>query len=539
MKSHRFLVVSDLHMTSGRDPRSGVFAPTEDFFWDEAFRDFLVHYSKGAQTTLIINGDLFDFLKVLVFPTKSEMASYGIPEADVNRAYGLRCSEPAGVFQIDKIVDGHPIFFAALVNFLLAGNRAIILKGNHDVQLFWGAVRDRVYHRMEEIAPPGERRAIRQRLEFLPWCYLVPGLLYVEHGNQYEYTTSFRNFLNPELPINYPGTSKQIELDLSGFLVRYVLNGLKPIDPLSDSIRPQSKYFEMFWQAHPFLFLATIGTTVKYVLKAFAKARELGNGALARIYQKITDENQKLIGHEAKRFAEGDEVRAESIEKSLRLFDTRKAPPVLTSGAWRFLWMEIKAPLKAVLLLLPLYVLMFVVDVNAVVMRLIGDWSPSVWKSLLQGLCALKVPQIMAVVLLGIFMIWISRSAKRGKEPHRRVSLDIMRNIRTDAQYIARHLGVKFVTFGHTHYADIFRCSEKSWYFNTGTWMTIFSPEEQIYREAHQFAFLKVENEEAELLRWNPDRMAPQPVKVVDTEPAATDAEDSILKVILAVLGRK
>jgi len=69
--------------------------------------------------------------------------------------------------------------------------------------------------------------------------------------------------------------------------------------------------------------------------------------------------------------------------------------------------------------------------------------------------------------------------------------------------------------------------------------MTIFSPEEQIYREAHQFAFLKVENEEAELLRWNPDRMAPQPVKVVDTEPAATDAEDSILKVILAVLGRK
>lgn len=41
----------------------------------------------------------------------------------------------------------------------------------------------------------------------------VPGLLYVEHGNQYEYTTSIRNFLNPELPIDYPGTGKQIELE--------------------------------------------------------------------------------------------------------------------------------------------------------------------------------------------------------------------------------------------------------------------------------------------------------------------------------------
>ena len=538
MTSRRFLVVSDFHMTSGKNPGTGVTAPTEDFFWDEEFRDFLAHYSAAGESTLIINGDLFDFLKVLVFPTKSEMASYGIHEGEVNRAYGLRCSEPAGVFQIDKIVDGHPVFFTALVDFLLAGNRVIILKGNHDVQLFWGAVRDRVYYRLEGIAPPGEKQAIRQRLEFLPWCYLVPGLLYVEHGNQYEYTTSFRNFLKPELPIDFPGTSKQIELDLSGFLVRYVLNGLKPIDPLSDSIRPQSKYFEMFWQAHPFLFLTTIGTTVKYVLKAFAKARELGSGSLAKACLDIRRENLRLIGNEAKRFAEGDEARAESIEKSLRLFDARKAPPVLTSGAWKFLWSEIEAPLKALLLLLPLYALMFLVDLNAEVMSLIDDWSPSVWKSLLLGLCALKVPQIAGFVLLGIVMIWIYQKsgAKKGR---RGVSLDITRKVRRDAQYIARQLGVKFVTFGHTHYADVFRCSEKSWYFNTGTWMTIFSPEEQIYREAHQFTFLKVENEEAELLRWNPDRMAPQSVQVVDTEPAATEAEDSILKVILGVLGKK
>ena len=539
MKSHRFLVVSDLHLTSGKDPHSGVWAPTEDFFWDEEFRDFLVHYSTGGDSTLIINGDLFDFLKVLVFPTPSELAAYGIPEADVNHAYGLRCSEPAGVFQIDKIVDGHPLFFRTIVDFLLAGNRVIILKGNHDIQLFWGAVQDRLYKRLEEMAPSGEKETIRKALEFLPWCFYVPGLLYVEHGNQYEYTTSFRNFLHPELPVSYPGTSKQIELDLSGFLVRYVLNRLKPIDPLSDSIRPQSKYFEMFMQSHPFTFLTTIGTTLKYVLKAFAKARELGRGSLVEAIQRICAENLRLIGTEAKRFSEGNEKIAESLEKRLRLFDSRKAPPVLTLGAWNFLWMEIQTPLKGLLLLLPLYVLTFVVDLNAAVMSVILDWSPSFWKSVLEGLCTLKIPQIAAIVLLGMGMTWIYRRSRKGKTGASTDNLDVTRKVRGDAQFIARELGVKFVTFGHTHYADIFRCSENSWYFNTGTWMTIFSPEEQIYRDAHQFTYLEVQHGEAQLLRWNPDRKAPQPVRVVDTEPAETSTEDSILKVILGVLGMK
>jgi len=92
------------------------------------------------------------------------------------------------------------------------------------------------------------------------------------------------------------------------------------------------------------------------------------------------------------------------------------------------------------------------------------------------------------------------------------------------------------VTFGHTHYADICRCSDRAWYFNTGTWMTIFSPEEQIYRDAHQFTFLKVEGAAAELLRWNPDRKEPQAVAVVDTEPVPTDVEDGVFTVLLGIL---
>jgi UDP-2,3-diacylglucosamine pyrophosphatase LpxH len=295
----------------------------------------------------------------------------------------------------------------------------------------------------------------------------------------------------------------------------------------------------MFLKSHPFIFFSTIGTTLKYVLKAFAKARELGKGSLAAAFQRIHEENLRMIGIEAKRFSNGNQTTADALEQQFLLFDARKAPPVLTQGAWRFLWNQLRTPLKGLLLLLPLYVLMFVFDLDAAVMKAINDWNQSFWKSVLNGLCVVKVPQIAGLVLLALAMTWLYGLVRKKKAKGDTGNLDITLKIRQDARFIARELGVKFVTFGHTHYADIFRCSEDSWYFNTGTWITIFSPEEQIYRDAHQFAFLEVENEEARLLRWNPDRLAPEPVRVVDTEPVGTTTEDSILKVILGVLGWK
>ena len=66
----RILVISDLHMTGGRSSDTGTWSPTEDFFQDEEFALFLAHYCReGRTTTLVINGDLFDFLQVIEFPT--------------------------------------------------------------------------------------------------------------------------------------------------------------------------------------------------------------------------------------------------------------------------------------------------------------------------------------------------------------------------------------------------------------------------------------------------------------------------------------
>lgn len=85
MNSRRFPFVSDLNMAIGKYPESG--PPTEDFFWDDEFRDFITYYSASGSTTLVMNSDPFDFLKVFVFPT-----SLGVTPQSIVRGWRtMRC----------------------------------------------------------------------------------------------------------------------------------------------------------------------------------------------------------------------------------------------------------------------------------------------------------------------------------------------------------------------------------------------------------------------------------------------------------------
>src|SRR5512143_803080 len=126
MPERRYLVVSDFHMAGGQDPRTGRWSPTEDFFWDGEFRDFLAAESSGHPTTLVVNGDFFDVLQVLVFPDEKQREIFRISESEVDRRYGLQCSEPCCEFLVQKILEGHPVFFEALADFLSAGNEVVI-----------------------------------------------------------------------------------------------------------------------------------------------------------------------------------------------------------------------------------------------------------------------------------------------------------------------------------------------------------------------------------------------------------------------------
>ncbi len=77
--------------------------------------------------------------------------------------------------------------------------------------------------------------------------------------------------------------------------------------------------------------------------------------------------------------------------------------------------------------------------------------------------------------------------------------------LRTAAERIARLLEVPIVTFGHTHDEGVSRLAlcrgRTGWYFNTGTWLAVFTHDVLMPRERVQYTFLRVRDRDAELLQ--------------------------------------
>jgi UDP-2,3-diacylglucosamine pyrophosphatase LpxH len=530
--AHTILVVSDLHLTDGRDPWTGRWSATEDFFWDNDFRDFLEYHSQRSHCTLVVNGDWFDFLQVLLIPTDEERAAFGIPGSDINRIYGLRCSGPSAEFQIEKIMDGHPVLFQALADFLAAGNELKVVKGNHDVHLLWPGVQERIYGRLVRLATRRHRKIRRTRVEFLPWIYYLPGLLYVEHGNQLEATCAFRNFLVPLLPFALPGERAHIELDLSSLLVRYLTNRVEPFNPLADNIRPLSDFYVMLLRKYPLFAIRTFGTAVRFVLKVIGKSQELARGPARRAMERIVQENEEQIANQAARFAGGDGKARRTLSEKLRSLYRRTPAPTLERGPWTFVWLIIKASLSGLVWLVPLYLLTFLPDVSRWIVRGVEALGVSGLSALVQMLWQLNLLHGMLGVLAVALVLKIGRMIPRSNVRKSGVDAfpDLARAMRVRADVVAQTLGVRYVTFGHTHYADTACLSNGGRYFNTGTWMGILEAREQLYRDVHQFSFLRITGAEAELLHWNPERKEPQEVVVMEMESTPGEREDGIFK---------
>lgn len=542
----RILVVSDFHMTGGIDPHTGLCSPTEDFFDDAAFADFLAHHTDSTPTTLVINGDLFDFLQVIETVYTPEMQRYGIRAEEVDPVYGLQSTENTTRYLTRRIVEGHPTFFRALVSFMAAGDNHIkITKGNHDVQLFWPGVQRELAERMADLEPElGVRRGTTtERMEVLPWFYYVPGLVYIEHGNQYEYTTSYQNFLAPKLPFDYSGTANHIELDLSGFLVRYLTNRLERINPMADNIRPLMRYWEWMWKNYPLQFLQTAGTALRFLLKAFSKARAIGAARYSEAYRAIERENREAIRRQAERFNAGSGLSPDEFNARLLRIDAMKEEPTLQRGAWRFLWRMLRQPLVGMLFLAAAHIVVLSVIPNLAAMLRAAvslEGAPAWLHWIVERLWEVRAPQIaFGVAVVGLLIALRHAFRRRGEQAPESLSGNPVRTLRTTALAIADLLNVPFVTFGHTHYADLGVSASGRRYYNTGSWMQIANEEEQLYRNARQMAFLEIEGGEARLKQWEPLSRTVRDVVVMNTEAPAEADEGSLLVWLLKWIVKK
>ena len=120
------LVLSDLHLGTGT--RRGQLNPLEDFIHDDRLVELLAYYDQtvGADGSieLILNGDIFDLLKVKIageWPTE--------------------VTEEIAVAKLQQCLEGHPKFVLALREFLQKPtNRVTYLPGNHDLELWFSDV---------------------------------------------------------------------------------------------------------------------------------------------------------------------------------------------------------------------------------------------------------------------------------------------------------------------------------------------------------------------------------------------------------------
>ncbi|MDP8926194.1 MAG: hypothetical protein M3M97_04615 [Actinomycetota bacterium] len=228
------VIISDLHMSAGRDERTGTFDRNEDFFYDGAFGRFVDHLIGRAREEerrwrLVILGDFVDFLQVDPY----KVSGHEIGDT----------SSESTLVKLEIIARGHKAVFKALGNFIEEGHLLDIVLGNHDVEFVWPDVQKR----FRELVSRYAGLDVGGSIAFHRWIFYVPGVAYADHGHQYDARNSFINPLSPFLPPE----NKKIELPLGSFFVLYLFNEIERGDPFADNVKPSTLYIKWALRHHP------------------------------------------------------------------------------------------------------------------------------------------------------------------------------------------------------------------------------------------------------------------------------------------------
>jgi hypothetical protein len=93
---------------------------------------------------------------------------------------------------------------------------------------------------------------------------------------------------------------------------------------------------------------------------------------------------------------------------------------------------------------------------------------------------------------------------------------------RNAASRISSLIDVPIVTMGHSHDEVVFRLrrdgENAGWFYNTGTWVAVFTHDELLPRERVQYTFLRVRGDAAELMHYSPGRNDAVPVILIDDD---------------------
>lgn len=285
------IVISDLHMAAGTGA-DGRYEGTENFFCDGAFArfvDYLRREIEPGKGLLAINGDVIDFLRIINLPESEEefllwrerLAEIGISKSteelrasisQKERDFGFKTHDFKSAWRLWRAVEGHYDFFAALARWLSDGHKLVLIKGNHDLEWYWLAVRNALRLEMGKMiaAMLGEelqtalREHVLPNLDFIDDAVVIDSDLYIEHGHRYDRYT----FVVGDAVW---GSGGELNIPFGSFFNRYLLNGLESVYPYLDNIRPRENLLPFLIRERFPLAIRVLFAHIPFMLRIIPK----------------------------------------------------------------------------------------------------------------------------------------------------------------------------------------------------------------------------------------------------------------------------
>jgi UDP-2,3-diacylglucosamine pyrophosphatase LpxH len=259
------LIVSDLHVGGGTADKGDDHIYQGGQFVRLLREQAATAEGEDGRLELFVNGDFLEFAQ-----TDTEAFSL------VSDRYW--CTEGESLAKLETILTGHPGIFAALGDFMRAGNRVTIAAGNHDVDLWWPRVQARLRQATDE--------ALRFELG-QEWSERHGGQLQIAHGHMFDSANRFKHWAHPIRTIDW-GVQRLEMCPGTLFMVKFV-NKMEARYPFADNLLPITKLALVLmhddrsgFAAMGWAFANFAGTSPLSVLENDPKA-DYGDRLLARV----------------------------------------------------------------------------------------------------------------------------------------------------------------------------------------------------------------------------------------------------------------
>lgn len=409
---------------------------------DRDLSSMLEHYREARDPNrpwcLVIAGDLVDFIGMSIAPaTETETAL-----TSEERENGLGSPHDHAVQKMRAVARRHAQVFDRLARFIADGHRLVLIRGNHDVDFHWEQAQkafiEAIVEKADGVQSVDERDAFVGRIEFSPWFYYVEGLLYVEHGHQYDSTCSYEHQLAPVSPED----PRRINWSFSDILLRSVV---RPTRGLGSEGHDRATFLTYMRLAARMGFGGATALARRYI-SAIAQLIRISRSNFSQQAKAVREEQETRLLEMAHRARLGiDKVRA---------LAHLAAPPLgrEVMGILRGLFVDKMAMVLGGAVAIALVMLL---DLPRA-----ASWTVGA----------------LTVLAVGLLYQQSTRARKR--------VFKYTEALRRIAANIAELVPARFVVMGHTHEAVMARVATNTTYVNLGAWAVDDVGDEESHKSA-------------------------------------------------------